>query len=627
MYPDEPNTENPASLDLDQAAALLVRASEGINGGDLRQAEFCLRSIIEGPYQDVPDEGVCSQALERLCALYRQRGAYGDIADVCHGLLKFFPHHVNALYLLGAASQSMGRDEQALGYYQEVLVLAPDHAGAYFNSGILLELAGRYDQAFACYQRVVELRPERAQGYLRLGVIAAQHLGRPHIAREAFRRAVELAPDDAGAQFNLGVFWHRQRDFESAALCYERLLVLDPGNAYVCYLLADIYEMSNRSTDAQRYLERGLAIEPEHPLAHRLAATLLRRQGRVDEAIAELEGVTIPEEDPQLAQGIHFELGRLYDRAKDAQRAYAHFQAGNDLLAQSPEAVVADSEGSLDSVRQLRATFTRDWLAAWREPLGATAQSVSDPIFLVGFTRSGTTLLDQILDSHPALQVIEEREIIGGLCRGLADYPEALGELTPERIMALREQYLAQAAQYLEAGEGDRFVDKMPLNIIDLGLIVRLFPGARIILALRHPCDCCLSCFMQSFVANDAMANFYTLEGAARLYAEVMELWLAYRALLPLNVHQIRYEDLVADLEGEARGLLSFLGLEWDERVLDYNRHARERKQITTPSYNQVTEAIYTRARYRWQCYETQMAPLMPLLAPYIEAFGYGEEA
>ena len=626
MHPDETNTEpgQTAPLDRDQAAALLVQAAECVKPGNLVDAESCLLRIIGGPYQGQPDEGVSGQALEQLCLLYQQRGAYAEIVDVCQILLKSFPNHVNAHYLFGAASQSLGRDQQALEYYQKVLALMPEHAGAYFNSGILLEQAGRFDQAFAHYQKVVELRPERAQGYIRMGMMAAQHLGRPQVAEEAFRNAVELAPSDAGAQFNFGVFWHQQREFEAAAACYERVLELDPGNAYVCYLLGDIHEMGNRPDESERYLERGLAIAPGHPLAHRLSATLLRRKGRVDEAIAQLEGMPIPQEDPQLAQGIHFELGRLYDRAKVSGRAYGHFQAGNDLLAQSPEAALADKQGYLSRVRDLRRRFTPEWLTGWRTPIDAAPPVAADPIFLVGFPRSGTTLLDQILDSHPALQVIEEREIIGGLGRGLAGYPDALAELTPERIAALREQYLAQAARYLEAGPGERFIDKMPLNIIDLGLIVRLFPGAQIILALRHPCDCCLSCFMQSFVANDAMANFYTLEDAARLYAEVMGLWRSYSELLPLNFHQIRYEDLVGDFEGETRRLLAFLGLDWNDRVLEYNRHARERKQITTPSYNQVTEEIYTRARYRWQRYEEQMAPVMPLLAPFIDEFGYG---
>ena len=184
-------------------------------------------------------------------------------------------------------------------------------------------------------------------------------------------------------------------------------------------------------SDAERYLERGVATAPGHPLAQRLSATLLRRKGRIEEAIAQLEGVPIPRDDPQLAQGMHFELGRLYDRAEDSRRAYAHFRSGNDLLAQSPEAVVADKQGYLEMVRRLRRTFTPEWLASWRVPLSAAVPAPSDPIFLVGFPRSGTTLLDQILDSHPALQVLEERVIVGALGCGLEGSPAVLAAVKP----------------------------------------------------------------------------------------------------------------------------------------------------------------------------------------------------
>ncbi len=250
-----------------------------------------------------------------------------------------------------------------------------------------------------------------------------------------------------------------------------------------------------------------------------------------------------------------------------------------------------------------------------------------EPIFLIGFPRSGTTLLDQILDSHPALQVIEEQALIENIYRNLAQtaagYPAALATLDTDQIRKLRQQYFDHAARYLEAGAGTHFIDKLPLNTADIGLIARLFPEARIILALRHPCDVCLSCFMQAFAPNDAMANFYTIEDTARLYAEVMGLWQHYESLLPLNYHRVKYEDIVADFAGETRRLLNFLGLDWDARVLEYNRHARARKHINTPSYNQVTEEIYTRARYRWQRYDEQLRPVMPMLAPFIDYFGY----
>jgi tetratricopeptide (TPR) repeat protein len=391
--------------------------------------------------------------------------------------------------------------------------------------------------------------------------------------------------------------------------------------------MADICEMTNRLAEAQQYLQQGERLAPDHPLSHRLAATLLRRQGRVDEALARLEAAPLPENNPLLAESIHFELGRLYERRQDSASAYAHYQQGNRLLSERPEAAGTDKHAYLNMIQTIRQTFTPEWLTTWSAPLEAIDTATPDPIFLVGFPRSGTTLLDQILSSHASLQVIEEQPLIADIRRELASTPAGylatLADMNPDRIQQLRHHYLDNAARYLEPEKNGPFVDKLPLNIVHLGLIIRLFPNARIILALRHPCDVCLSCFMQAFAPNDAMANFYTLEDAARLYAEVMGLWHHYASLLALNYHPIKYEDIVADFEGETRRLLDFLGLEWDPRVLEYNKNARQRKHINTPSYNQVTEEIYTRARYRWQRYENQLRPVMPLLAPFIDHFNY----
>jgi hypothetical protein len=164
------------------------------------------------------------------------------------------------------------------------------------------------------------------------------------------------------------------------------------------------------------------------------------------------------------------------------------------------------------------------------------------------------------------------------------------------------------------------------LNTIDIGLIHRLFPDARIILALRHPCDVVLSGFMQPFQPNAAMIHFATLADTARFYAQVMELWQAYRAVLPLDVAVIRYEDLVADVAGEARRLLDFLNLPWDDAVLQYAEHARSRA-IATPSYHQVVQPIYRRSVGRWRNYGFAFADILPVLVPALAAFGYDAEA
>ena len=157
----------------------------------------------------------------------------------------------------------------------------------------------------------------------------------------------------------------------------------------------------------------------------------------------------------------------------------------------------------------------------------------------------------------------------------------------------------------------------------EAGFIHRLFPAAKFILVLRHPCDCVLSCFMQQFALNDAMANFATIEESANLYNEVMSLWQVYCDKLPLEVHTVKYEDVIADTRGTIEPLLSYLGVPWSDNILDYRKTAASRENINTPSYSQVTEKLYSTAAGRWTRYADQMEDVLPVLAPWIEKFGY----
>jgi len=172
---------------------------------------------------------------------------------------------------------------------------------------------------------------------------------------------------------------------------------------------------------------------------------------------------------------------------------------------------------------------------------------------------------------------------------------------------------------------GKILLDKLPLHIIDMPFIHRVFPDAKFIFMLRHPMDSILSCFMQDFQLNGAMANFLHLEDAAKFYDTVMRLWRQSVELMPVNYHIARYENLVANFNGETQRLLDFLGLPWEESLLDYQKKARSRKMINTPSYNQVSEPIYSRAVYRWQRYEVFLAPILPIIDPWVEYFGYKE--
>jgi hypothetical protein len=231
-------------------------------------------------------------------------------------------------------------------------------------------------------------------------------------------------------------------------------------------------------------------------------------------------------------------------------------------------------------------------------------------------------LLDTLLMGHPAVHVLEEEPILQKVGAALGDFARLPG-LCAAELDRLRALYFTELDAFDPEARGRMVVDKLPLNILGAPLIHRLFPGAKLIFAERHPCDVALSCYMQHFEVNDAMANFLDLGDAAGLYDLVLAFWTKCRETLPLDVHVLRYEALVADKEGEMRALLDFLGLDWDEAVLDNQGTAVKRGLIATPSYAQVAQPIYKRASGRWQRYRAQMAPVLPILMPWAERMGY----
>jgi hypothetical protein len=244
---------------------------------------------------------------------------------------------------------------------------------------------------------------------------------------------------------------------------------------------------------------------------------------------------------------------------------------------------------------------------------------------MLGFPRSGSTLLDQILNAHPDIETLEEKPILETVEYGLgSEYPDALATLRNADIADLRAEYFSALDQHISGSRdlSKTYIDKLPLNTARVGLIHRLFPQAKIILSLRHPCDCCLSGFMQTFQPNPAMASFLSLERAAGLYAVTMGLWRQYTEVLPIDYHCVRYEDIVADFEAEARRIIDYLRLPWTDDILNYREKMKGRR-IATPSYHQVNEPIYRRSIERWRNYEEQFEKVLPVLSPFIDYFGY----
>ena len=235
--------------------------------------------------------------------------------------------------------------------------------------------------------------------------------------------------------------------------------------------------------------------------------------------------------------------------------------------------------------------------------------------------------MNQILDSHHQLEALEEKPIIaqvrGRIVSQFGKFPACLNDVDSASFGELRDDYLKFAGYYSTGNKDVYLVDKNPLNIIEIPLILKLFPKAKIILALRHPCDCTLSCFMQNFALNNGMLNLMNLDDATNYYQRVFGNWMYYVEKLTFDYHPFYYEKLIDNFEQEARNLTFFLGLEWDPNVLNYAKTAKRKGRINTPSYHQVIKPIYQDAKDRWRRYEKHLEPYLDRLKPFCEAFGY----
>ncbi len=501
------------------------------------------------------------------------------------------PRLVPAWYNLGNALRELGHLEEAANAYIETVKLWPLHAEAQINLGTVHQAAGDHEEAQACYAKAIETDPGSALAQTHLGNVL-QRMGRYEAAVTAFRKAIDLDPASLDAQGNLALF----------------------------------LEQANRLDEARALVDSGLATAPDDPLLNLVAAKCERREGEGEKAAARLTEVLEKNPETSKRENIYYELGRIHDAAREADRAFGYFSRANELARQRPVRHYFDNNKYAEQLDGLLELITKDWAASCTPAAGGDDDRAA-PVFLIGFPRSGTTLLEQILDSHPALVTLEEKPVIVALRNRVAHmtggYPGALAGLSAKKLQDLRRIYFSLAEKAVDLPPGKLLVDKFPLNTPEVPLIWRIFPDAKFIFAVRHPMDVCLSSFMQEFEINEAMVNFLSLNGTAATYERIMGLWRRYEEVLPITAHRVRYEDVVDDLEGEARRLLDFLGLEWDQAVLDFAAHARNRDRIATPSYHQVTQPIYRDARYRWQRYEAHLQPIKNRLAPFVEYFGY----
>ncbi len=596
------------------------KGDEASIAGRLGEAQNLFESVCRADPLDV-------EAWVKLALVLKRLNKLSEAETCGRRAVSLQPRLGFAHHALGVVLHAQGRTTEAIESYKAAIQHQPDFPDAHYLLGNALHETGKPEEALQCYRRALQLQPNSPDVLCNLGAVLID-LGDHEEAALYLQRALALQPGNTIALSNLSHVLRLQNKIDEALGMFRHALDLAPDSIEVLAGLAGLLEKTGKLEEARLHTERGLALAPKNPAITLVATQLARREKRLHEASSLLEGLLGQPLTPDKRADALIELGQIQDQLGDAAKALPAIVEGKRLKAMTTLRSDCDRLRYLDRVNLISGLATKSLASS---AVTANTTQFATPIFLIGFPRSGTTLLEQILDSHPSLQSMEERGAVAHMVNRflsmVVNRDDALANLNSEEIADLQQSYFEEVARNIELRPNTHLIDKMPLNTAGVPVIWRAFPKAKFILSIRHPCDVCLSCLMQNFAVNEGMASFFSLEDTVRTYAAVMGAWQKYVILLPLDYHRIRYEDLIADVEGETRKLLTFLDIDWDGAVLDHTEHARQRGAINTPSYHQVTQPIYQSAKYRWHRYKEAFEPYMSILQPFIEYFGYTESA
>ena len=500
----------------------------------------------------------------------------------------------------------------------------------------LLALAARFElnaqrpeQAHAFAQRARKLAPRALEV---LQIVAATHaaLGHDREAIAAYDEALRQAPGNLDLRYNRGRLMEDISKPDLARRDYERVLDAVPNHGPALARLAAIAAAAGRFPAARDYATRALKVNPREEAASIVLAQADLADKNYESVMSIAKPLASPSNPISVNRSIaHGLIADAYDAMGQYPEAYAAYAASNQAMKshfrQFFEA--PGVETALSRSRRVVGFFQNADMPLPAE-YARSRSPVPNHVFLLGFPRSGTTLLEQVLGNHPAIETLEE---IDTLIETERDFFLPSGGL--EKLVAAKDSELAPYRESYWSIVRDNkigldrsiFVDKMPLNSLLLGAIARLFPDAKILLAIRDPRDVVLSCFRRRFGMSAKMYELLTLEGAADFYATAMQMCEIAREKFPMQFRVTRYEDLVANFETETQSLCEFLGIEYSGDMVNFADRARE-KLVNTPSASQVSQGLYTRGVDQWRAYKDQIAPVIPRLAPWIAKFGYAEE-
>ena len=526
---------------------------------------------------------------------------------------------------LGNILRIMGKLGEAETSFKKAIIIEPNYSKAHYNLGITYQEMGDPKKAIESYRQAIIHEPDFAEAHNSLGV-AYLELGELNEAEKHCRQSIFFDPKDATAHYNLGVIFQEIGKSSDTIECYNQAIMLDPKFANAYLNLFNFYEKSNEIKKAFLVLEnaKGKVVEKKDDFLF-YEALLLYRKEEYDFAENLLKKIDTNKISINRKTNFLKLKSNLHHQKKQFKQAFITYKAMNDSIINSSEYDIKETE--IFYKQQCAKVFELERLANQFPYKLKTAENWFQPTFLIGFPRSGTTLLDTILRSHSKINVVEEQPMVQRIKsqNKLGDFSkiEKIEKIKAPVIEKLSKIYFKELQKHCELSTNEILIDKLPLNILELPLINKVFPQAKFLLAIRHPFDCVMSCWMQNFKINPAMSNMVKLDRIVDFYCKSMEILSLSQKRYSLDIHEVRYEDLVIDFKIEVTNILKFLDLKWEDELLDYHQTAKSREKIKTPSYSQVVKPIYNSASFRWKKYENQLEPYRSRLAPWIEKYKY----
>ena len=584
--------------------------------GEFDRAEFIYRAILA-------EDATHFDALLHLGTLQLQQGKADAAVELIRRAIANRASSAEAHSNLATALYAQRQFEPAIASYEEALSIDPDHAGANYGLGSTLCALGRMDEAIACYRRAVAVDPDYAEAEFSLGV-ALRDLKRNAEAADHFRAALAIDPDYVEARHELGRVLETMGEHADALTCFDAILAADPNHIQSLNQRGLVLQSLCRHEEALGSYQQALALEPRGETLLRMGVAL-REIGRIEQAHAAIEQAIdlqprnpnayvalfrskpIAADDPYVAKAraleaemdafsaleqeeLHFALGKVSAALVDPDCSFRHFVAGNRLKRQR---IAYDERARLALHARLGRMFSADFIRSRR----GCGHGSTLPVFIVGMPRSGSTLVEQILASHPKVAGGGERPDFGQAIAALgadseaAPFPSRIPTLTGDDLRRLGELYLARLDTAIPAdrsGVVERVTDKMLENFAMVGLIHLALPRARIIWTLRNPIETCLSCFTTVFADVPYACDLGELGRYYRACEAMRQHWAS---VLPAEVIlEVQYEEVVRDFEAQAKRILAHCGLEWDPACLDF--HTTDRP-VRTASAAQVRQPIY----------------------------------